>query len=300
MATELEEPQSYATAMRASDEPRWKFVVDEDMTSLQENNTWPLEQQPVRVKPIAAKWVFKHKQDALGNIERYQARLVAKGFRQKEGIGYNEVFAPVSKHTTLSLLLLLVATAEDMELHQLDVKIAFLDRYLEETIYLQQPEGYAEDGPSMVCCLRKSLYGSKQAPRAWKTRLKHELECMGFTALGADAGVFTARYKGNNIYILVYVDDILVAARNLANINHVKARHTTNFDVKDLGEVKHSIGISLDRDKHAKTLKVPQGCLATELVHKHGLKEGMTESVPRSTSINDGSLDHRSRVHDLR
>ena len=91
----------------------------------------------------------------------------------------------------------------------------------------------------MVCRLRKSLYGLKQAPRAWNTRLKQELEGMGFTASGADAGLFTAQYKGSNIYILVYVDDILVAAKNLADINYVKARLRAIFDVKDLGEAKY-------------------------------------------------------------
>ncbi len=176
--------------------------MDEEMTSLRENSTWTLEQQPIGVKPIPAKWVFKRKQDALGNIERYKARLVANGFMQKEGIDYNEVFAPVSKHTTLRTLLALAA-AEDLELHQLDIKTAFLNGDLEETIYMQQPEGCAEGGPSMVCRLRKSLYGLKQAPRAWNTRLKQELESMGFTASGANAGLFTAQYKGSNIYILV-------------------------------------------------------------------------------------------------
>ena len=167
------------------------------------------------------------------------ARLVAKGFMQKEGIDYNEVFAPVSKHTTLRALLALVA-AEDMELHQLDIKTAFLNRDLEETIYMQQPEGYAEGGANMVCHLRKSLYGLKQAPRAWNTRLKQELEQMGFIASEADAGLSIAQYKGSKIHILVYVDDILVAARRLANIEHVKERLTATFDVRSSGEGSRS------------------------------------------------------------
>ncbi len=203
---------------------------------------------------------------------------------QKEGIDYNEVFAPVSKHTTLRTLLS-SAAAEDLELHQLDIKTAFLNGDLEETIYMQQPEGYAEGGPNMVCRLRKSLYGLKQAPRAWNTRLKQELEGMGFTAPGADAGLFTTQYKGSNIYILVYVDDILVAAKNLADVNHIKARLTAIFDIRDLGEAKYFLGMSLNRDRQARTLKMTQERLATELVYKHGLKEGRTKSAPMSTSI---------------
>ena len=283
-AAEPEEPQSYTEALRAPDAAQWKLAMDEEMASLHENGTWTLEQQPVGVRPIPVKWVYKVKRDALGNVERYKARLVAKGFMQKEGIDYNEVFAPVSKHTTLRTLLTLVAP-EDLELHQLDIKTAFLNGDLEETIYMQQPEGYVEGGRNLVCHLRKSLYGLKQAPRAWNTRLKQELEGMGFTASEADPGLFTAKYKGSNIYILVYVDDILVAAKNLADIEHIKARLTTIFDVRDLGEARYFLGMSLDRNRQAKTLKMSQERLATELVHKHGLKEGKIKSAPMSTSV---------------
>ena len=248
-ATELtmEEPQSYAEALKS---------------------------------PEAAEWTLA----MAGNIERYKARLVAKGFMQQEGINYNEVFAPVSKHTTLRTLLALAA-AEDMELHQLDIKTAFLNGDLEETIYMQQPEGYAEGGPNMVCHLRKALYGLKQAPRAWNTRLKQELESMGFTASEADPGLFIGQFKHGTVYLLVYVDDILVAAKSAADIQHVKDRLTEVFKVRDLGEAKYFLGMSLERDRQAKTLKMTQERLATELVSRYGMRESKTKSVPLSTSI---------------
>ena len=149
---------------------------------------------------------------------------------------------------------------------------------------MQQPEGYTEGGPSMVCHLRKALYGLKQAPRAWNTRLKQELESMGFTASEADPGLFIGHFKSGTVYLLVYVDDILVAGKSAADIQHVKDRLTKVFKVRDLGEAKYFLGMSLDRDRQAKTLKMRQERLSTELVNRYGMKESKTKSVPMSTS----------------
>ncbi len=240
---------------RSNECPRlsqWKLAMDEEMVSLHENSTWNLEQMPLGVKPIPVKWVYKIKRDASGNIERYKARLVANGFMQQEGADYNEFFAPVSKHTTLRTLLAKVA-AEDMELHQLDIKTAFLNCELKETIHMQQPEGYNEGGANMVCLLRKSLYGSKQAPRAWNRRLRQELEDMGFKASDADPSLFTAQLKSGAVYILVYVDDILVAANSLTDILSIKDRLASSFKLTDLGEAKYFLGWSLARDRRAGT-----------------------------------------------
>ena len=283
-ATEHDEPQTYEEALRSQDASQWRQAMDEEIASLQANETWYLEEPPTGVKPIPVKWVFKIKRDAAGNIERYKARLVAKGFMQKEGVDFDEVFAPVSKHTTLRTLLALTA-AEDLEVHQLDIKTAFLNGELEETIFMKQPEGYEEGTPDTACHLRKSLYGLRQAPRAWNTRLKKELELMSFKASDSDAGLYIAQHKGSNIYILVYVDDILIAAKDMAAIINVKERLTSVFDVRDLGEAKYFLGISLDRDRTEHTLKMSQRRLAAELVEKYGLKEAKTKTVPMSPSV---------------
>ena len=280
----LEEPQTYSQAIQAEDATEWRSAMDEEMASLLENGTWTLEQPPIGVRPIPVKWVYKIKKDAQGNIERYKARLVAKGFMQQEGINYTEVFAPVSKQSTLRTLLALVA-ADDLELHQLDIKTAFLNGDLEETIYMQQPEGYVEGGPNMACHLHKSLYGLKQAPRAWNSKLKQELESMGFTASEADPGLFVGRFKDGTVYILVYVDDLLVVSNSKSGIQHVISRLQDAFKVRDLGEATYFLGMNIERDRQARTLKLSQERLASDLVNSYGMKESKIKSTPLSTSI---------------
>jgi transposase InsO family protein len=281
---EPEEPATYEEALQSPQAEQWKVAMDEEMASLLSNDTWSLEQQPDGARPIPVKWVYKVKKFAFGNIERYKARLVAKGFMQREGVDFNEVFAPVSKHTTLRAVLAKVA-ADDLELHQLDVKTAFLNGELEEEIYMQQPLGYQEGKPGTVCRLRKALYGLRQAPRAWHERLKQELEGMGFTASGADPGLYTAQVQGTIVYVLVYVDDILVAASSLEAISWVKQQLAAAFDVRDLGEAAYFLGMRLVRDRGSRTLKLTQQRLATELVARYGLGEAKAKSTPMSSSV---------------
>lgn len=183
--------------MKAADAAQWKLAMDEEKASLQENRTWVLKKTPVGVRPIPVKWVCKIKRESAGNIERYKARLVAKSlksFMQREGIDYNEVFALVSKYTILRTLLALTA-AEDLELYQLDIKTAFLNGELEDTIYTQQPQEYEEGGADTVCLLKKSLYGLRQAPRAWPTGIKKELELINLSQIMKTQQFFVTLYE---------------------------------------------------------------------------------------------------------
>ncbi len=128
------------------------------MRSLLENGTWELVERPEGVKPIPMKWVYKIKRDAQGNVERYKSRLMTKGFLHKQGVNFEEVYALMNKHTTLRAMLSFVAQ-QDLELHQLNVKTAFLHGELEEEIYMQQPQGYEQGGLNTVCRLLRALYG---------------------------------------------------------------------------------------------------------------------------------------------
>lgn len=282
--TAIKEPLTVEEALSGEQALEWQHAMEEEYQSLLEHGTWELVDCPNGVKPIPAKWVFKIKRDASGNIERYKARLVVKGFKQVEGIDYNEVYAPVSKHTTLRTLLSLVAM-HDMELQHLDVKTAFLNGDLEEEIYMVQPQRF-EQGDK-VCKLIKSLYGLKQAPRAWHTKLKTELEIIGFVPSESDPGLFIYYGKQYNIYLLVYVDDCLLASdpRNASALDNMRMELQKIFDIRNLGDPKQFLGMEIERDREHKTLKITQKRLTLELLKEHDMLDSRKTSVPMNTSL---------------
>jgi histone deacetylase 1/2 len=159
---------------------------------------------------IDCKWVLKIKKKSNGSVERYKARLVAKGFKQRYGIDYEDTFSPVVKIATVRLVLS-VAVSRGWNLRQLDVQNAFLYGVLEEEVYMRQPPGFEKMfAPNYVCRLDKAIYGLKQAPRAWYTRLSSKLLKLGFRMSKSDTSLFIYSKNGITIFMLIYVDDIIV------------------------------------------------------------------------------------------
>ncbi|KAM1048568.1 hypothetical protein ACFX14_027616 [Malus domestica] len=168
MLTNYGEPETYEEARAHNDSDKWMKAMESEMDSLLKNNTYELVELPKGRKALKNKWVFKLKND--DNMTRYKARLVVKGFGQKKGVDFDEIFSPVVKMTSIRVILGMAASM-DLELEQLDVKTAFLHGNLEEEIYMEQPKGFEVKGKeTLVCKLKKSLYGLKQAPRQWNKK----------------------------------------------------------------------------------------------------------------------------------
>ncbi|KAJ0882624.1 putative RNA-directed DNA polymerase [Helianthus annuus] len=205
------EPPTFAVANAV---PQWRQAMFEEYSALMKNGTWTLVPQVPNANIVDCKWVYKLKRDQTGAITRYKARLVAKGFNQQPGIDYHETFSPVVKATTIRVVLSL-AVSQRWPLRQLDVQNAFLHGDLQETVYLRQPPGFVDQTkPDHVCLLHKSLYGLKQAPRAWFNRLSGALTALGFQGSRTDPSLFVYSSRGTLLYMLVYVDDIILTGNN--------------------------------------------------------------------------------------
>jgi len=204
-----DEPNSVEEAMKSV---KWKNAMQDEYDALQRNGTWTLVPPSRGMNLIDCRWVFKIKRRADGQIDRYKARLVAKGFKQRYGIDYEDTFSPVVKIATVRLVLSLAVT-RGWCLRQLDVQNAFLHGVLEEEVYMKQPPGFENPRyPSFVCKLKKAIYGLKQAPRAWYSRLSSKLISLGFVSSKSDTSLFTYRKGSVEIYMLIYVDDIIVTS----------------------------------------------------------------------------------------
>ncbi|KXZ45879.1 hypothetical protein GPECTOR_49g463 [Gonium pectorale] len=273
-------PDNIEEAKSRPDWPMWKKACDEEIASLYCNNTWTLVQVSRATRVIGVKWVFSYEFDASGNIERYKARLVAKGYSQVAGIDFDEVFAPVSKHATLRAFLSVVAV-RDLELHQLDVKTAFLNGELEDDdLHVAQLPGYEQGGRDTACRLNKALYGLRQASRTWYERLRSELKAMGFKPSESDPGLFVKEEDGDRVFLLVYVDDLLIAAMKLETVAQIKSRLMSKFEIRDLGEARFFLGYEIERDRAARTLKLSQKRYAETVLAKFGMEQAHAKSVP--------------------
>jgi hypothetical protein len=200
-----DDPITYQEALSRPDASLWQQAITSELNSLKANDTWSImsyHQIPDGRQPIGCKWVFKRKLNSDRSIARYKARLVAKGYAQQFGIDYGETYAPVAKFTSIRALIA-IGASHDLEMHQMDVKTAFLNGDLNEDIYMTVPEGISDDditdatkattratSATLVCKLKRTLYGLKQSPRMWNQKIDQYLINQGFIRLHADHSIY--------------------------------------------------------------------------------------------------------------
>lgn len=253
LAQESIEPASLSEALSLPNWKTWQNAMRDEFDSLVHNQTWTLVPRAVGRRVIPGKWVYKLKRGTNGEILRYKARWVIKGFRQEQGIDYHETFASVVKPMSYKALFA-VAAALNLEIHQMDVKTAFLYGAIDTEIYMEQPPGLGPVDDNYVCKLNKAIYGLKQSPRIWYNTLSEYLKSIGFHSLFADSGVFVR----DHTYIAVYVDDLLIAGPTVEEVSQVKADLNAKFHMTDLGECSYYLGMSIKRNRSTRTIRLGQ------------------------------------------
>lgn len=262
-----EDPMSVRELSKRNDSKHWISAMNEEMKSLEENNTWELVYLPKGKRAIDSKWIFKTKRDNDGKIVRYKARLVAKGFTQRYGIDYHETYAPVVRYTSIRLLMALAAK-EGLKIHQMDAVTAFLQGEIEEEIYMKQPEIF-DDGSNRVCKLRGALYGLKQAGRLWNKKLDAALRKFGLNKCKMDPCIYYS--PGLKLIVAIYVDDFLIFYREEDNLNTLRKLLCANFKMKDIGSAKGCIGIRIKIT--ANSIELDQSTYIAEMLKRFGMGE---------------------------
>ncbi|GKB09585.1 retrotransposon protein, putative, ty1-copia subclass [Tanacetum coccineum] len=239
-------PITFQEAINSSEKDELVLAMKEDMSSLKKNHSWELVDQPPGQKLVSCKWFYKIKEGIKGVLKpRYKARLVARGFTQRAGIDYNEVFSLVVRHRYIRVILSLT-TYKDYKLEQLDAKTTFLHGNLKETIYMKQPPSFEEGTSNKVFLLKKSLYGLKESSRQWYKRFDVYIISNGFSRNNCDSCVYFKEFApGMYIYLLLYVDDMLIAGKSKSEIKYTKGLLQKEFDMKELGPVRVDDGKSV-------------------------------------------------------
>lgn len=285
------EPRSYQEAVSDPENGHWKAAMNDELKSLRECKAWDLTSLPPGSKTIGCRWIYKKKQDEQGKLVRYKARLVAQGFTQRYGLDYDEVFAPVAKQVTLRTLLT-IAGRDEMQVRHVDVKTAYLNGDLKETIYMRVPPGLRVE-KGQVCRLRKSLYGLKQSARVWNQKLNDVMKRLGFRQADADPCLYVRKTSGGTVYILVYVDDMLIATSRDEDYEGVVKALASEFQITTLGEVKHFLGIRVTRKNNAYCLD--QKAYIDKLVAQFGLADAKGSRIPMDV----GYLQQKEELESL-
>lgn len=264
------EPRSFKEAVK---DPEWRTSMKEEYDSLMNNKTWKLVELPRGRKIVKNKWVYKVKSDG-----RLKSRLVAKGFTQVAGVDFDETWSPVGRKASLKMLISFVLR-NGWSWKQMDVDTAFLNSHLDEEIYMAQPEGY-DDGSGRVCQLLKSIYGLKQASRAWYDTLRQFLESEDLQRSRVDPCI----YFGKELVIFVYVDDLIIAGSNHSVVEDMSNKFKNRFRMKDLGKPQRILGLDL--------VEVDDGIMLSGVSTIEELLERcqMSQSRPVSTPMDPNQM----------
>ena len=227
-------PETYRQAMDSPDSVHWQEAMNDEMTSLEENNVFDVVTLPQGATAVGGRWVYTMK-DTASDTPIYKARYVAKGYSQVEGRDYFDTFAPTPKMTSIRSIIQ-IAAQHDFIVHQMDVKTAYLNAPIDCPIYVVQPEGFRTS--NSVWKLNKSLYGLKQSGKNWNDHIHEFFDSNNFIRSETDPCIYFKTDNDGYITIILWVDDIVLAGSSLSFIEKIKEIMKARFKMKDLGRIK--------------------------------------------------------------
>jgi hypothetical protein len=284
-SSEPSEPKTFREAMQRPDVDLWYQAAVKEMEAHIKNGTWELVKLPPSCKAIGSQWVFKVKHNADGSVERYKARVVAKGFSQRPGVNFDKTFAPTTKWAALRIIFALAAL-EDWELKSIDISNAYLNGELSDVkVYMRQPQGFVEKDDAWVACLLKGLYGLKQGGREWFKWLEQVLLQLGFTRICADGSIFIWAKDGVQVICPVFVDNITFASKSKVKIAELKTAIAQHFKLRNLGPTTFQLGIEIICNCKARTLHLTQHRYCLDLLERYGFTNCSPVSTPLDPSV---------------
>ncbi|GJV18232.1 retrotransposon protein, putative, ty1-copia subclass, partial [Tanacetum coccineum] len=277
---DLNEPTSYKAAMLDLESNKWIDAMNAEIQSMMDNMVWVLVDLPLGCKTVGSKWLFKKKTDMDGIVHVYKAHLVVEGYTQLYGVDYEEMFSLVADIRAIRILIS-IAAYYDYEIWQMDVKIAFLNGYLDEEIYMVQPEGFVDPNHlRKVCKLQRSIYGLKQASRSWNKRFDEEIKRFGF-AQNLDEPCVYQKASGSNVtFLILYVDDIIIMGNHIPSLQSVKDYLGKCFAMKDLGEAAFILGIKIYRDRSKRLIRLSQNAYMDKILKRYKMDNSKRGHIP--------------------
>ncbi|GKD72927.1 retrotransposon protein, putative, ty1-copia subclass [Tanacetum coccineum] len=274
------EPANYKVAMLDSEYDKWLDAMNAEMQSMKDSQVWCLVNLPPNGKTIGSKWLFKKKTNMDGIVHTYKARLVAKGFTQTYRVDYEQTFSPVADNRAIRNLIA-IAAFYDYEIWQMDVKIAFLNGYLDEDIYMVQPEGFVDPKyPRKVCKLQRSIYDLKQASRSWNKRFDEEIKKFGFAQNLDEPCVYQKASRSNVTFLILYIDDIIFMGNHISSLQSVKSYLGKCFAMKDLGETAFILGIKIYRDRSKRLIRLSQSAYMDKILNRYKMDNSKRGNIP--------------------
>ena len=249
--------------------------MSKELNSLEKNKTWDLMPRPKDFPVIACRWVFTMKCNDLGEPTTPKARHVVKGYSQEYGVNVFDTEAPVTRPASIRTVMSLT-TMFNWECVNMDVDTAFLNAPVSETIYVEQPEGFEKRGPKgedLVCKLNKSLYGLKQAPRNWNMVIDQWFKENEFRVSEADPCLYIKRRGKSILVVLLWVDDLIICGNDRKAIDWFKKAISERFNMKDLGDLSWILGMEIQRDRSARTMRITQRAYINTLLKRFGMLE---------------------------